>query len=215
MLHALRTRAFPSGTGTLVVAGADRLGREALEALARQARAAGVRLVLLLEHLREATLQVAGGSGSAIVFMRMGNGEEAKAAAEFIGHQHTFVVSQLTRQVGETLTTGRGSSYGEQIGDSRTHTSNSGPHPGSSTSTGTSFSRSWQESVNASRATSTSDGETTARVYEFTVKPTQLQALPPTGIVLIESAAGGGAWPSGTATRPSSPCPAYPPGPAD
>ncbi|MER7733126.1 hypothetical protein ABTX80_19775 [Streptomyces erythrochromogenes] len=191
VLHALRTRVFPPGTGTLVVAGADHLGRDALEALARQARTAGVRLVLLLEHLREATLQVAGGSGSAIVFMRMGNGEEAKAAAEFIGHRHTFVVSQLTRQVGETLTTGRGSSYGEQIGESRTHTSNSGPNQGSSTSTGTSFSRSWQDSVNASRATSTSDGETTARVYEFTVEPTQLQALPPTGIVLVESAAGG------------------------
>lgn len=191
VLHALRTRAFPPGTGTLVVAGADHLGREALEALARQARAAGVRLVLLLEHLREATLHVAGGSGSAIVFMRLGNGEEAKAAAEFIGHQHTFVVSQLTRQVGETLTTGRGGSYGEQLGESRTHTSNSGPHRGSSTSTGTSFSRSWQESVNTSRATSTSDGETTARVYEFTVEPTQLQALPPTGIVLVEFAAGG------------------------
>ncbi|MCJ0869050.1 hypothetical protein [Streptomyces sp. AP-93] len=189
VLHALRTRAFASGTGTLVVAGADHLGRDALEALARHARTAGVRLVLLLEHLREGTLQLAGGSDSATVFMRMGNGEEAKAAAEFIGREHTFVVNQLTRQVGETLTTGRAGSYGEQLGES--HTSGSGPGMSSSTSYGTSLSRSWQESVNSSIATSVTTGETTSRLYEFTVEPTQLQALPPTGLVLVDTASGG------------------------
>uniref|UniRef100_A0AAU2JWX8 Type VII secretion protein EccE n=1 Tax=Streptomyces sp. NBC_00049 TaxID=2903617 RepID=A0AAU2JWX8_9ACTN len=187
LLHALRTRAFPPGSGTLVVAGADHLGRDALEALARHARTAGVRLVLLLEHLREGALQVAGGSGSATVFMRLGNGEEAKAAAEFIGREHSFTVNQLTRQVGETLTTGRGGSYGEQIGES--FTSSTGP--GGSNAHGTSLSRSWQESVNSSAATSTTTGETTSRLYEFTVEPTQLQALPVTGLVLVEAAPGG------------------------
>ncbi|MCX5302930.1 MULTISPECIES: hypothetical protein [Streptomyces] len=191
LLHALRTRAFPPGTGTLVVAGADHLGREALEALDRQARAAGVRLVLLLEHLREGALHVAGGSGSATVFMRMGNGEEAKAAAEFIGREHSFTVNQLTRQVGETLTTGRGGSYGEQIGESFTRTTGGGPGQGSAHASGTSLSRSWQETVNSSAATSTTTGETTSRLYEFTVEPTRLQALPVTGLVLVEAAPDG------------------------
>ncbi|MCX4696417.1 hypothetical protein [Streptomyces sp. NBC_01408] len=187
LLHALRTRAFPPATGTLVVAGADHLGRDALEALARHARTAGVRLVLLLEHFRDGSLHLAGGSGSATLFMRMGNGEEAKAAAEFIGRQHTFVVNQLTRQTGETFTTGRGGSYGEQIGESSTRTSGV---DGSNTH-GTSLSRSWQESVNTSTATSTTTGETSSRLYEFTVDPTQLQALPPTGLILVEAAPGG------------------------
>ncbi|MER7338904.1 hypothetical protein ABT403_13795 [Streptomyces sp. NPDC000075] len=197
LLHALRKRAVVPGSGTLVVAGADHLGREALETMARQARTAGVRLVFLLEHLREAAVQVAGGSDSATVFMRMGNGEEAKAAAQFIGQEHKFLVNQLTRQIGETLTEGRGSSYGYQRGVSDTRGSNrgggvsSGGTWGSSFSSSTSLSRSWQDSTNSSTARSTTTGENLTRVYEFTIEPTQLQALPVTGLVLVEAGPAG------------------------
>ncbi|MFE9610956.1 hypothetical protein [Streptomyces sp. NPDC006012] len=197
LLHTLRKRAVTPGSGTLVVAGADHLGREALETMARQARTAGVRLVFLLEHLREAAVQVAGGSDSATVFMRMGNGEEAKAAAQFIGQEHKFLVNQLTRQVGETLTEGRGTSYGYQRGMSDTEGFNrgggwkSGSNWGSSRSYSTSLSRSWQDSTNTSTARSTTTGENLTRVYEFTIEPTQLQALPVTGLVLVEAGPGG------------------------
>ncbi|MEU8764831.1 hypothetical protein [Streptomyces sp. NPDC048659] len=196
LVHALRTRAMAHGSGTLVVAGADHLGRDALESMAREARTAGVRLVFLLEHLREGTVQVAGGSDSATVFMRMGNGEEAKAAAQFIGQEHKFLVNQLTRQVGETLTEGRGSSYGGQQGVSDTDGSNrgggtSGSSWGSSRSFSTSLSRSWQDSTNTSTARSTTTGENLSRVYEFAIEPTQLQALPVTGLVLVETGPAG------------------------
>ncbi|MFD9105832.1 hypothetical protein ACIRSJ_21080 [Streptomyces virginiae] len=200
LLHTLRGRAVAAGSGTLVVAGADHLGREALETMARQARTAGVRLVFLLEHLREAAVQVAGGSDSATVFMRMGNGEEAKAAAQFIGQEHKFLVNQLTRQIGETLTEGRGTSYSYQRGVSDTEgfnrggssgwsglSHNSGSNWGTSRSTTTSLSRSWQDSTNTSTARSTTHGENLSRVYEFTVEPTQLQALPTTGLLLVET----------------------------
>ncbi|MFI8447717.1 hypothetical protein [Streptomyces erythrochromogenes] len=200
LLHTLRGRSVAAGSGTLVVAGADHLGREALETMARQARTAGVRLVFLLEHLREAAVQVVGGSDSATVFMRMGNGEEAKAAAQFIGQEHKFLVNQLTRQIGETLTEGRGSSYSFQRGVSDTDGVNrggssswsgsdysSGSNWGTSRSTTTSLSRSWQDSTNTSTARSTTTGENLSRVYEFAVEPTQLQALPPTGLLLVEA----------------------------
>ncbi|MGW3564929.1 hypothetical protein ACWDSL_13720 [Streptomyces sp. NPDC000941] len=196
LLHMLRMRAVPHGSGTLVVAGADHLGRDALESMAREARTAGIRLVFLLEHLREGTVQVAGGSDSATVFMRMGNSEEAKAAAQFIGQEHTFLVNQLTRQIGETFTEGRGSSYSFQRGVSDTDGFNrgggmSGITWGSSRSLSTSLSRSWQESTNTSTAHSTTNGENLSRVYEFAVEPTQLQALPVTGLVLVEAGPGG------------------------
>ncbi|MGW2952758.1 hypothetical protein [Streptomyces eurythermus] len=191
LLHALRRRALPSGSGTLVVAGADHLGRQALETMARQARTAGVRLVLLLEHLREAAVQVAGGSDSATVFMRMGNGEEAKAAAQFIGQEHKFLVNQLTRQVGESLTEGRTTSDGYQRGTSDTSSSSHGDSWTRSSSFSTSLSLSWQESVSTSTSRSTTTGENLSRVYEFTVEPTQLQALPMTGLVLVEAGPGG------------------------
>jgi hypothetical protein len=207
LLQFLRQRRIQSGDVTLVLAGVDHLGRAALESMARQARSAGVRLVLMLEHLREDTVKVAGGPDSATVFMKLGNGEEARSAAQFIGQEHKFLVNQLTRQVGETLTEGRSSSYGGQEGESVTDTTSEG---GSSTNEGwfgladsrgrnwgnsrsvtTSLSRSWQESTSTSQARSVNRGENESRVYEFTVEPTHIQSLPVTGLVLVETVPGG------------------------
>jgi hypothetical protein len=161
----------------------------------------------MLEHLREDTVKVAGGPDSATVFMKLGNGEEARSAAQFIGQEHKFLVNQLTRQVGETLTEGRSSSYGGQEGESVTDTTSEG---GSSTNEGwfgladsrgrnwgnsrsvtTSLSRSWQESTSTSQARSVNRGENESRVYEFTVEPTHIQSLPVTGLVLVETVPGG------------------------
>ncbi|MET7502948.1 hypothetical protein [Streptomyces microflavus] len=205
LLHQLRQRRFTAGGGMLVIAGADRLGRNALESMARQARSAGIRLMLLFEHLREDTVKIVGGSDSATVLMRIGNGNEARDAAQFVGQGYKFLVNQLTKQVGETLTEGRGSSYGEQDGESTSHGANKGgslSHSGFLNSTSgrswgtsktftTSLSRSWQETVNTSTARSTTHGENLSRVYEFTVEPTQLQALPTTGMVVVEAGPSG------------------------
>ncbi|MEU9303313.1 hypothetical protein [Streptomyces sp. NPDC048269] len=201
LLHHLRQRRFTGGTGMLVIAGADQLGRAALESMARQARTADIRLTLLFEHLREDTVKVAGGSDSATIFMRIGNGHEARDAAQFIGQDYKFLVNQLTKQVGETFTEGRGSSYGEQDAESTSTGSNkggsfsrsgflsatSGRNWGTSRTFTTSLSRSWQETTNTSTARSTTHGENLSRVYEFTVEPTQLQALPATGMVVVEA----------------------------
>ncbi|MYT11153.1 MULTISPECIES: hypothetical protein [unclassified Streptomyces] len=169
VLHQLRRGRIPADAGTLVIAGAEHLGRSALEAMARQARIAGVRLVLLMTHVREDIRQLLGGQDSATVLMRLGNAEEAKAAADFIGQGHKFVMNQLTRQVGESQSKGRSHSYGggaSQFGG---------------------WSTSWQNSVDSSTTDSVTRGETVSRVYEFTVEPTQIQSLPPTGLILIET----------------------------
>lgn len=205
LLHQLRQRRFTAGAGMLVIAGADRLGRNALESMARQARSAGIRLMLLFEHLREDTVKIVGGSDSATILMRIGNGNEARDAAQFVGQGYKFIVNQLTKQVGETLTEGRGSSYGEQDGASTSDgfnksgslshsgflNSTSGRSWGTSKTFTTSLSRSWQETVNTSTARSTTQGENLSRVYEFTVEPTQLQALPTTAMVVVEAGPGG------------------------
>ncbi len=169
VLHQLRRGRVPANAGTLVIAGAEHLGRSALEAMARQARIAGVRLMLLMTHVREDIRPLLGGQDSATVLMRLGNAEEAKAAAEFIGQGHKFVMNQLTRQVGESHSKGRSYSYGE----------------GGSETGG--WSTSWQDSVNSSSTDSVTRGKTVSRVYEFTVEPTQIQSLPPTGLILIET----------------------------
>ncbi|MFE1825117.1 hypothetical protein [Streptomyces yangpuensis] len=119
LLHTLRKDAVAAGPGTLVVAGADHLGRAALEAMARQARSAGVRPVFLLEHLREDAVRVAGGSDSATVFMRMGNGEEAEAAARFIGPEHGLRGHPAGTSTARTAAPGEdpGRVHGSTVGD--------------------------------------------------------------------------------------------------
>jgi hypothetical protein len=48
--------------------------------------------------------------------MRLGNAEDARAAAEQIGSEHRFVVSQLTDTVGSSLTDTAGGSYTSTVG---------------------------------------------------------------------------------------------------
>lgn len=168
ILHQLRRGRVPADAGTLVIAGAEHLGRSALESMTRQASVAGVRIMLLMTHVREDIRPLLGGQDSATILMRLGNAEEAKAAAEFIGQGHKFVMNQLTRQVGESHSTGRSHSYGG--GDSATG-----------------WSTSWQNSADSSTTDSVTRGETVSRVYEFTVEPTQIQSLPSTGLILIET----------------------------
>ena len=182
----------------LVVAGADQLGREGLEELTRQAERTGVRLVLMLERLRSDVQDLLGGRYSATVLMRLGNAREATAAAEIIGRDHTFVLSQLTRQVGATFTEGTASTHGmsDGVSDSRSASVSDGrigrysvPFAAVTNSMSVTRARTetWQDTVNRSLAESVTTGQTVSRVYEFTVEPTTVQSLPATAFVLVEA----------------------------
>jgi hypothetical protein len=50
--------------------------------------------------------------------MRLGNGDDARAASELIGTEHRFVVGQLTETVGTSLTDTWGDSYTSTVGTS-------------------------------------------------------------------------------------------------
>ncbi|HEV7651935.1 MAG TPA: hypothetical protein VGP26_27585 [Actinophytocola sp.] len=193
-----------TGRPMIVVAGADDVGLEGLETMARQARRAGVRLVLLLEHLRDELQKLLGGSDSVALVMRLSNPVEASAAADFIGREHTFKMSQLTKQIGNTLTEGTARSDGGSIthGTTRGYTfgggysSNAQGSTGSSNwssnrSTTNSRSQTWQNSVSQSEAKSTSAGSTSQRVYEYAVEPTVVQGLEPTAFLMVEVGPGG------------------------
>jgi hypothetical protein len=193
LYHLRRRRSGNAGAagGMLVVAGADHLGHKTLEALARQAKSARVRLVLLIEHLRGELQNLLGGSDSVSVIMRLGNAQEASAAAEFIGRGHSFSLTQLSRQAGDTKTTGTSSTSGVSTSHSGS-SGRSGGKAGSGWSDSVSFSESdsTQEGTSESVATSVTDGQTVSRVYEFTVEPTQIQSLAAAAFVLVESASG-------------------------
>jgi len=191
VIHHLRLRAARRSSDVLFVAGCDHLGLATLETLTRQARRAGLRTVLVLEHLRGDVENLLGGSDSASLIMRMGNAREAAAAAEFIGRGHTFVLNRVTRQLSDASTDGEAKQWGATDSVSNTSTvSGHGPHHDRSRSVGVSRADTWSRTVNWSTTKTQSDGTTTSRVYEFTVEPTQIQGMPPTAFIFVEAAGG-------------------------
>ncbi|MFE9577412.1 hypothetical protein ACFYO1_13565 [Nocardia sp. NPDC006044] len=187
VLHGLRCGMHSGPGSVLVVAGADHVGLAAVEALARHARRAGVRLVLLIEHLRGDLTQLLGGSDSASILMRMGNAAQACAAADFVGRGHRFVLSQLSDQIGRSFTEGTS----DTSGDSLTSTTTEG-YSGVSVNVSDSVSRAatWSSTTSWSGSDSTSTGRTYARAYEYTIEPTTFQSLPVTAFILVESGSG-------------------------
>ena len=87
------------GWATVVVVGADDVPFRQIERLSDSCERQGVRLVLFFRHLRGSVSQLLGG-GSTLAIMRLGNHEEAQRAADFVGRQHTFVLSEVTRTLG-------------------------------------------------------------------------------------------------------------------
>ncbi len=98
-----RVRSGSASAGTVIVLGADRIRREALETLIDHAAHTRTAVVLMFEHLRQDAIEMVGAGGTA-VFMALANHREAAEASEFIGSEHRWVESSHTASVGRSLT---------------------------------------------------------------------------------------------------------------
>ena len=101
---------------TVCVLGAERLPGDALDRLCDAAEAAGAGLVMGYRAIPAQIRERLGRGNAAVAFMRLGNAEDARAAAEQIGSEHRFVVSQLTDTVGLSVTDTVGDSYTSTVG---------------------------------------------------------------------------------------------------
>ncbi|TDB72020.1 hypothetical protein E1264_42140, partial [Actinomadura sp. KC216] len=169
-----RITASQDSTPALVVAGADELARRHLERLSDACERRGVPLTLLFRRLRETSAELIG--GGAVAFMRLGNHEDATRAADFIGREHRFVLSQITKNIGgnESHTSTRTEGEGDSETLSTSRTTGTSRNWGTSRSSGTSYSggemfglfpdrsTSRQRGSNRGGSTSTSDTEGTA-----------------------------------------------------
>jgi len=95
----------------ICVLGAERLSGDMLDRLADACETARTGLVLAFRSIPATVRERLGRGDAAVAFMRLGNGDEARAASELIGTEHRFVVSQLTDAVGTSLTDTWGGSY--------------------------------------------------------------------------------------------------------
>jgi hypothetical protein len=191
LTHHLRLGGLGHRGDVLAVVGGDHLGLKSMESLAREGRRAGLRTVFIFEHLRGDLQQFLGGSDSTSLIMRLGNAQEAAAAAEYIGRGSKFVLNQITRQFSDANTEGESKQWGATgtVTDSSSWGGSAGGrHWGSSTSV--SRADTWSRTKNWSTTVTNSDGTVVSRVYEFTVEPTQIQSLPVTAFVQVGSVSG-------------------------
>ena len=137
---------LPTGTGatswrhTLFLLGAERLRGDVLDRFTDACETSRTGLVVGYRSLPQHVRQRIGRGNAAVAFMRLGNGEDAKAAAEQIGMAHRFVLSQLTETVGTSVTDTLGDSYTSTVGDSSSTATSTSANESSSTGTGRSSS---------------------------------------------------------------------------
>ncbi len=101
---------------TLCVAGAEKLSGEVLDRLAAACETTRTGLVLAYRAVPPMVRERLGRGNAALAVMRLGNAEDAKVAAEQIGTQHRFVLSQFTDTVGASVTDTAGDSYTSTVG---------------------------------------------------------------------------------------------------
>jgi hypothetical protein len=188
----------------VIICGADEITGAHLERLAGACERRRVPLTLMFRHLRDAGLGILGGGATA--FMRMGNHTEARQAADYIGRQHTFVLSQLTATDGgsrtHTTTQTEGHTVTDTLGSgwhtgwttsssTAPGTSSESESGGSNRSQGRSVSRTWSTSWSQAQGTTWSNAAATQRVYEYAVEPAVLQNLPDHALLLVTRGPGG------------------------
>ena len=98
------------------VLGSERLPASALDRLTDAAECCGAGLVLGYRSLPAHVRERLGRGDAALGFMRLGNADDARAAAEQIGTGHRFVISQLTDSVSCSVTDTTGDSYTSTTG---------------------------------------------------------------------------------------------------
>jgi hypothetical protein len=191
-LLARRVRSGSASAGTVIVLGADRIRREALETLIDHAAHMHTAVVLMFEHLRRDAIEMVGAGGTA-AFMVLANHREAAEASEFIGSEYRWVESSHTASVSRSLTRtiseGRDTSGGVSLGL---------PHSLSLTGSLTG-SRTYAQALGDGAQYSVA--ETLER--EAIVDSATLTSLPVTGMIQVSVLPGGGRKIAGLDCHPS------------
>ncbi|WP_344899007.1 hypothetical protein [Actinomadura meridiana] len=197
LTHRIR-EAPPGGRWdhTLFLCGAEKLRGDVLDRLIDACEATGTGLVLMYRSIPGHVRERLGRRGHAAVgFMRLGNPEDARVAAEHIGAGQPLIVAEITDAAGETLLDVAAESYASTVayarprGDGLTDPAWSPlPAPAADDSAlveGISSATAWGRTV-APRDT---NGKQRSR--ELMVEPPQLQELPQTAMVFTHSATTG------------------------
>ncbi|GAA4640674.1 hypothetical protein GCM10023196_107150 [Actinoallomurus vinaceus] len=170
---------------TLLVCGAEKLRGDVLDRLIDSCEATSTGLVLMYRSIPPHVKERLGRGHAAVGFMRLGNAEDARIAAEQIGAEHTLEVAELTEKVGDAVTFGKDGTYVSTVGPSAPLPVFNGNEPtDAALPDGIGRATAWGQGT--SLAAEAGKGS-----REFAVEPRELQQLPPTAMVFTHADASG------------------------
>lgn len=186
---------------TIIVAGADKLRGDVLDRLMDACETSRAGLVLTYRSLTPTVRERLGRGHAAVAFMRLGNAEDARVAAEHVGTEHRLELAQLTETIGTSMN-------GTEAGYTSTVDGEGGREPARrgegdlaaditrSTEWGRRASTALAGSTPASGEGAEGDAAEGAerimqRSREFLVEPHQLQQLPTTSVIVTHATADG------------------------
>lgn len=195
LTHRIR-EAPPGGKWdhTLFLCGAEKLRGDVLDRLIDACEATGTGLVLMYRSIPRHVRERLGRRGHAAVgFMRLGNPEDARIAAEHIGSDHRLLVAEITDSAGEAAPDAAGERYASTVAFARKRGDELNdpvwsplPAPAADDTAlveGISSATAWGRTIPVT--------ETRQRFRELLIEPPQLQELPPTAMVFTHAGAAG------------------------
>jgi hypothetical protein len=181
LTHVLRaSRGGEPWAHTLILCGAEKLRGDVLDRLIDSCEATATGLVLMYRTIPPHVKERLGRGHAAVGFMRLGNAEDARVAAEQIGAEQSLEVAELTDKLGEAVADPEYGSYVSTV--SRTLPS---VYDGAGTSEdalpeGIGRATAWGQST--SLAADAGKGS-----RELAVEPQALQQLPPTAMIFTHA----------------------------
>jgi hypothetical protein len=203
LTHRLREseRAARPWDHTLFVCGAEKLRGDVLDRLIDACEATDAGLVLMYRSMSPHVKERLGRGHAAVGFMRLGNAEDARTAAQHIGTRHRLTVAEFTDSVGGAVDESFGEPYTSTVNSARARLSaqalddawEPGMPDGAALVTGIASSTGWGRTARVAQADDVADVADGSRqtVREVIVERHQLQQLPPTAMIFTHAMASG------------------------
>ncbi|MCO6011596.1 hypothetical protein NE236_42265 [Actinoallomurus purpureus] len=170
---------------TLLVCGAEKLRGDVIDRLIDSCEATSTGLVLMYRSIGPDVKERLGRGHAAVGFMRLGNAEDARIAAEHIGAEQKLEVAELTEKVGDAVTFGKDGSYVSTVGPSAPLPVFNGNEPtDAALPDGIGRATAWGQSTSLA-------AEAGKGARELAVEPQELQQLPPTAMIFTHAETSG------------------------
>jgi hypothetical protein len=181
LTHVLRgSKGGAPWAHTLMVCGAEKLRGDVLDRLVDSCEATSTGLVLMYRSIPPHVKERLGRGHAAVGFMRLGNAEDARIAAEQIGAEQSLEIAELTDKLGDAVADPENGAYISTVSRSLPSVYDGAGTSEEALPDGIGRATAWGQST--SLAADSGKGS-----RELAVEPQELQQLPPTAMIFTHA----------------------------